>query len=185
MEKCAALPAPTGPSALPGPNDCATAGVRNARSVAVQRLWRRRSDQQLGGSLSICAADGSPSWAPSANRHPRRDGSPRSGTCSVPTATTGLHPRSRDGRVVLAATDDSTPRLMRSTPAQTSKSGDRTREPHRRFRTVWNEARSFSPKIAPGGERRRKVAVAATQRSAHGPWPRPWPFFTHHERNST
>jgi len=32
----------------------------------------------------------------------------------------------------------------------------------------------------------RKVAAAATQRSASWSlWPRPWPFFTHHERNST
>src|SRR6478672_3582327 len=73
-------------------------------------------------------------------------------------------------RPVGAANDDSTPRLMRSTPhPEPRKAGDRTREPHIAGSGQEMSRRSFVPeKIAScaASGTPRKVAVAATQRSA-------------------
>ena len=132
MEKCAALPAPTGPSALPGPNDCATAGVRNARSVAVQRLWRRTSDQQLGDSpfdlrrrrLTVVGAVSEiviPDEVTAALRERHSLGT------DCERLVFGIRVR-EDGRVVLAATDGDLYALIDSLAAEANHETSQRRQ---------------------------------------------------------
>ena len=117
---------------LPGSDDRAAHRVRGADPMAVQRLRRRRSDQQLGG-LAVRSA---PPRADRRRAPPTRSSSPtrsrqRCAICScwTPTANDSCSASAptHDG-AVLAATDDDLDELIGAVAAEANHEPNRRRQ---------------------------------------------------------